>query len=162
MKCARCGKKLGFFEKKKQVFVVRQGKKVLCLPCFQQYIKELKSRKSCLECAYSESVEKRFMEDIFYTIYQCKKLDLKLRPFSIKVSGELGVSRDFYFDAEKCVHFITEEEYREMALKEEIVKGQEAYCIICGYCETRYDASKYSRCPNCGASRKQEVRELRR
>jgi len=58
---------------------------------------------------------------------------------------------EFYFQAERCVHFITEGGYREKALRGEIVKKKEAYFVICEYCGTRYDANKHPRCPNCGA-----------
>jgi len=77
MKCARCGKKLGFFEKKKKVFIqgedgesdLKVKERVFCFPCFEQYIKELESRKSCFDCAYSELREDYYLGLIFRLAY---------------------------------------------------------------------------------------------
>jgi len=168
MNCADCGKKLGFFEKKKKLFL--QGdegdrkvrKKAFCIPCFEKYIKELESKTSCYDCAYSELREDHsFGLDIPPRSFLfCKKLDLEVKP-NIVIYSEFNLSlinpsvvplRKFCLDAEKCVHFITEEEYRESALRGEIVRGKEVKDIVCEYCDTHYDASKYVRCPNCCAT----------
>jgi len=82
-------------------------------------------------------------------------VDLELKPTIIAIfkGGYAGSfrRRDFYLDAEKCVHYMAKEEYEKKALKGEIGVDKEAYYVVCKYCNARYDANKNIRCPNCGA-----------
>ena len=159
MKCARCGKKFGLFEVKKEWLRTRVGKeyfkKKVCMKCYEELQKELqkkmeeleerrKHEPTCDKCVYfGENVEYGDIgifvpKYIGVTTHYCKKFGFELfYPFE---------------EAKTCKSFLTPEQYKEKALKGELVeKEKETRYVVCEYCGTRYDANKYSRCPNCGA-----------
>ena len=120
MKCAKCGKAIKSPEKRKTVSI-RKGPSdikeiVYCLECFKEYVKELDSRKSCNRCAYFRC-EREDGEFFDYYTYYCKKLDIELEP-SLSIRWGEDDGRKLYQEAEQCVYFIDEEEYRKKALKE--------------------------------------------
>lgn len=174
MNCYKCDKKLGIFEKKKKVYI--QGEEtrgkiqqvVFCQRCYEDFIKNLESRKNCSKCVYCQILT----DEIGFPSFYCSKIKQESSPdFTIysyihfpglmeTLAGAMAdfppaakviVERTYLFDAEKCVHFITPKDYREKALRGEIVKP-EVYFVICPYCGTRYDATKHNKCPECGAS----------
>jgi len=130
-----------------------RNRSVLCLECFEEEMEKIDAMKSCDKCAHFRV---HVNEDGFFDINKpyCKKLDIDLETGMIVWEEGDIVSRRLYFEAEQCVHFISEKEYKKKALRGEITKEHEAYFVVCEYCGTRYDANKYSRCPNCGSTRR--------
>ena len=169
--CVKCGKKLGFFEPKKNItefpsiedydkdlrgLEATKREKTFCESCFKQYIKELEAKKQCVNCAHTKIIEEYdFNLEAYYSHYQCKKLDEKLNPTLIIKEGENitlffpAKTTEFYFLAEKCVHYIDKEKYREKLLKGEL--DEKARLVICQYCDTQFDANQNLHCPKCGA-----------
>jgi hypothetical protein len=144
MQCARCGKEKrasGLLDVK-----LKTQQKMVCGNCFSELKEEYKKIKSCEECAY--------LDGEF-----CKKLDLKLEPDTV-----IGY-KEFFTQAQDCVHFIDSKEYEKKAMKGEVAKTEketgkekeitrEKEVIIkirCSYCKNLYD-EHLDKCPHCGGT----------
>lgn len=152
MSCYNCGKKLGGFlgETGYSVILERKERKV-CDECYDILKAKYAKQKTCEDCAY-------FKNDY------CQKIHLELMP-----TTKIGIW-DFYGQAEKCVHYVSVEEYEKQAIKGEVTtipteKGKEKEIIRekeiikevivkirCNYCDHLYDET-LDRCPYCGAKR---------
>jgi hypothetical protein len=100
--------------------------------------------KTCEDCAY--------WDDEY-----CKKIDSKLTPDTI-----IGF-KEFFAQAEDCVHYMNSKEYQKKAMagelvgkEEQIVKEKEIVRekevivkVRCSYCNNLYDET-LDRCPHCG------------
>ena len=159
MKCARCGKKFGFFEEKTEWLRTRVGKeyfkKTICKKCYEELWKELekkmeeleerrKHEPTCDKCVYFEKDVQYGDIGIFTPNYievtsdYCKKFGFELfYPFE---------------EAKTCTSFLTPEQYKKKSLKGEMGRKKETHFVVCEYCDTRYDANKHPRCPSCGAT----------
>jgi len=126
----------------------------LCKDCYDAFVKELESKKTCKKCVFFEQ-----HEDSSF----CRKMNLKLK---LKVSAigpalsPLDYVRLYYLQAERCINYITEEEYEERALRGEIGKEEKEITkmkevivkVRCPYCRHLYDET-LDRCPHCGGGR---------
>jgi hypothetical protein len=133
--CPLCDKEVGFFKTKWNRTDFRadlKGKRIH-VGCVQ---KLLDSEPLCSHCAFFREYEEPFLDSTI-TVRRCGKLDFELT--SLK-----------YNQAKQCVHYIHKEEYREKALKGEIVPSM--VLKTCPYRKTQYDLQKASVCPKCGAS----------
>jgi len=132
VQCSRCGKKLGRFGSPGVPVTLESGEKEFCTDCFWELRKEYDRRKTCDGCMH-------FEEDF------CSKINRRLTPITIGMM-------DYFIQAERCVYYITNEEYEKKAITGKIgLPSEKGTCYVtCEYCEARYDANKNTKCPNCG------------
>jgi hypothetical protein len=152
MKCVKCGRDISRWGNQGAYLGKGSwGTTNVCLPCLEKHAKEmLKTRTTCTRCTYF-----RFEKVVTsWGDATCIKLKIPLRPSS---SEKIGIYNNapfmvyWYDEAKSCVHFIDADEYKEKALKGEIVPEEETYFVVCTYCKARYDVHKNVKCPNCGA-----------
>jgi hypothetical protein len=118
--------------------------KVICDLCFGKCVETWIKRKSCHQCAYF-SLNEQTQEA------HCKKIDLNLElSVRAQIMGS-PIPSCLFFDAEKCIHYVNKEEYREKVLRGQIETEKETHYVVCNYCSARYDANQQTACPRCGA-----------
>lgn len=137
MQCSRCGKKLGGLVKDGGIYLkLETGEVTVCAECFLNIKKEYEARDTCNDCA--------FFKDGY-----CKKIRTDLTP--VWIGADAYTSNDYYLQREKCVHFITRQEYEARAIKGEIGTTGTSQFVVCKYCHTRYDWNQNVKCPICGS-----------
>jgi DNA-directed RNA polymerase subunit RPC12/RpoP len=147
--CARCGKKLNWTEKHARgnanpVYRVWQhhpeykGRR-FCRECQEEFFKEEARKPLCLNCGYGKVID--HIDAFGDSVYSSQSLSC--RKFSMDVKGR-GES-----EAPNCKSFIPKEEYKEKALKGELLPEKDY--LTCQYCKTHYDANQYFKCPRCGS-----------
>jgi DNA-directed RNA polymerase subunit RPC12/RpoP len=158
IRCARCGKRVGgFLQDPKIVLRLEDGEKIYCPVCFYQVKGEYASRKVCDGCVH-------FVGGSGY----CNQIHFKLTPAAIPDSHYAPRNCRYYFvQAEKCVYYMSRQEYERKAIKgesvpelkegrtkkREIVKEKEVVVKIkCPYCGKLYDEA-LDVCPHCGGKR---------
>jgi hypothetical protein len=112
-KCAKCGKKLGWFERHSLWY---QSYK-MCNSCYFQYINQLENDsknpevKTCNKCGYFEEVRhERGGVDDLGTYFDESYSTFKCRKFNFDLDGMK------YYLAQKCSSYISKEEYEEKCL----------------------------------------------
>jgi hypothetical protein len=133
-------------------------------PCAHEFI--LKTRKDCGTCVGGqEQLKVSGANWVFY----CKRINC-----DVPNDGKLTYSwktpyirlmtmnkAALFFSAEKCVHYVNLEEYRQKALKGAVETPKETRFAVCTFCKTKYDTLANLRCPHCGASNSDTIQAER-
>lgn len=117
-----------------------KGKR-FCRECQKEFFKEEAREPICINCAYSAIID--HIDAFGDSVYSSQSLSCRKFRMDLKGRGES--------EAPNCTSFIPKEEYKQKALKGELLTEKEAHYVTCQYCETRYDANQYFKCPQCGS-----------
>jgi len=127
----------------------------ICDNCIRGY-EARREKRGCTLCAYHKrmpSTEPVGPSALPSDVY-CGKIGMLIPPTHLIFLE--GPYEKFYFDllfylnAEKCVHFTSEEEYLEKAMRGEVETVKETHFVVCEYCSCRYDMNQHHKCPQCG------------
>jgi hypothetical protein len=156
-KCVRCAcllgeeKKIFFIEREKVISHTSEKDARVCDKCYDLFSVESNNRKQCTQCVYASRKETPLTGA---TEVYCKKIDMSIystHSFVIFDVGRPWRMRTFHFIAEKCVHYETENQYMEKALRGDVGTKEDTHLIVCKYCSCRYDQNQNIKCPVCGA-----------
>jgi hypothetical protein len=159
--CAKCGKELSWGER------MQKPKFRAQIPPFQGH-PELLDKKFCHECApkVMQSLEIANLEKPFKEGLELgKRIVVIKNPVRLKSIGKLdsiGKQIEFYSKVAEKFGYVYKSETHSSDLEglihslsiifEKIIPtANETNFVNCDYCNTRYDANQYFKCPQCGA-----------